>query len=417
MTLPPLKLQLHWLTSYPCALLNRDDNGDPKGLYYGGARRHRASDAAQKHAWKAAHGHPHALLDGFEASQQSQAMLRLRIAEPLVAEGHDPKRVIAVLETFLNALKGKKKQGDIPDDADTTGPENPLVVLDRKEGLRLGPREIEYLDRETRDLLRETAGGAAALRTAAQARLAEIRSALEAIPAAAGIDSALFGRHVFGDLATRMDSALNLAHLMTVHAANTEIDYKTTTDDLLGIKELGHSGAANVQQPRLSGGVFYGYLTVDIPTLIKNLSGADDAHAAQAPRDVAATLVERLIHLAATQGPRARVTQTASHARADFVLLELTTGCPRSLMKAFETPCTANLRDAARRLAQTITAEDAMHGVEALRACATTTDCAIPHAQPGSLAELAATAGRAVREPDRVAAALAPQPAEPIALW
>jgi CRISPR system Cascade subunit CasC len=45
-------LQLHLLTFFPPANLNRDDTGRPKTAVVGGATRLRLSSQAQKSAWR-----------------------------------------------------------------------------------------------------------------------------------------------------------------------------------------------------------------------------------------------------------------------------------------------------------------------------------------------------------------------------
>jgi CRISPR system Cascade subunit CasC len=45
-------IQLHILTAYPPANLNRDDTGKPKTAQFGGAERLRVSSQALKRAWR-----------------------------------------------------------------------------------------------------------------------------------------------------------------------------------------------------------------------------------------------------------------------------------------------------------------------------------------------------------------------------
>src|SRR5258708_35759054 len=51
-----LFVQLHLLTSYPAANLNRDDTGRPKTLFYGGAERIRISSQSLKRAIRTSRG-------------------------------------------------------------------------------------------------------------------------------------------------------------------------------------------------------------------------------------------------------------------------------------------------------------------------------------------------------------------------
>lgn len=45
-------IQLHLLTAYPAANLNRDDTGAPKTVVLGGATRLRISSQSLKRAWR-----------------------------------------------------------------------------------------------------------------------------------------------------------------------------------------------------------------------------------------------------------------------------------------------------------------------------------------------------------------------------
>jgi hypothetical protein len=99
------------------------------------------------------------------------------------------------------------------------------------------------------------------------------------------------------------------------------------------------------------------------------------------------------------------------------MLLEITEGANRQLSSAFRTPSAPEMNAAARQLADSLAAEDAMSGCQDLRAVAATRPVAIPGATPTSLPALAATAARAVREAEQVARAL-PRPAhDGLALW
>jgi CRISPR system Cascade subunit CasC len=54
MSIEPRFVQIHWLASYPGALLNRDDSGLAKRLPFGGATRTRVSSQCLKRHWRTA---------------------------------------------------------------------------------------------------------------------------------------------------------------------------------------------------------------------------------------------------------------------------------------------------------------------------------------------------------------------------
>jgi CRISPR system Cascade subunit CasC len=109
-----------------------------------------------------------------------------------------------------------------------------------------------------------------------------------------GLESALFGRFVTSDLLANTDAPIHVAHAMTVHAQENESDYFTVVDDIT--RESGASGSAGMFDVELTSGLYYGYVAVDVPLLIANLS--DDA-------TLAAKVAEHLVHLVASVTPGA----------------------------------------------------------------------------------------------------------------
>lgn len=72
----PRFLQIHTLTSYAAALLNRDDSGLAKRLPYGGALRTRISSQCLKRHWRMADDlHALANIDGAEAAFRSRELV------------------------------------------------------------------------------------------------------------------------------------------------------------------------------------------------------------------------------------------------------------------------------------------------------------------------------------------------------
>ena len=72
----PRFLQIHTLSAYTAALLNRDDSGLAKRLPYGGALRTRISSQCLKRHWRITKD-PHALhaIDGATAAYRSRELV------------------------------------------------------------------------------------------------------------------------------------------------------------------------------------------------------------------------------------------------------------------------------------------------------------------------------------------------------
>ena len=80
-------------------------------------------------------------------------------------------------------------------------------------------------------------------------------------------------------------------------------------------------------------------MVVDVPLLVSNLTGcrAED-WAGDQDRDLAARVVENLVHLVATVSPGAKKGSTAPYSWAELVLAEAGERQPRTLANAFRDP-------------------------------------------------------------------------------
>ena len=210
---------------------------------------------------------------------------------------------------------------------------------------------------------------------------------------AAGLESALFGRMVTSDPEANTDAAIHVAHAFTVHKEESESDYFTVVDDLRQA-DPSEAGTAGIFETELTSGLFYGYVVIDVPVLVANLG--DD-------RELAAKVVEHLLHFIATVSPGAKKGSTAPYAYAELMLVEAGKRQPRSLAGAFRNAVdlTSNdlLRSATTRLAEQLRQFDGAYGQTEQRAALCTADIDLPgiaHITP--LDDLAAWAATTVRE-------------------
>ena len=78
-------------------------------------------------------------------------------------------------------------------------------------------------------------------------------------------DIALFGRMVADDKAMNVDASCQVAHSISTHPLDTEVDYFTAVDDLKETDD--DAGAAMIDQVELNGSCHYRYLNIDIASL------------------------------------------------------------------------------------------------------------------------------------------------------
>ena len=207
-----------------------------------------------------------------------------------------------------------------------------------------------------------------------------------------GLVGALFGRMVTSDPGANIDAAIHVAHAFTVHEEETESDYFSVVDDLRRKDE--DAGAAYIGDAELTAGLFYGYVVVYVPGLESNLVGADS--------EMAAKVVEHLLHLIATVSPGAKLGSTAPYCHADLMLVEAGSSQPRSLANAFRKPTRAQVKDATQALANHLGKVDAAYGTREVRRFLSVEGCEIPAAERLNMDDLAAWAADAVRKGEAV---------------
>ena len=178
----------------------------------------------------------------------------------------------------------------------------------------------------------------------------------------AGLDSALFGRFMSGDPEARVNSAVHVAHALTVHEQNAETDYFSAMDELTTAE---HGGSGHLGASELTSGLFYSYVVVELPTLVENLVAVKEPRPEPADWTLAGKLVNHLINLMATVSPGAKLGSTAPYDYAKLVLVEAGSRQPRTLANAFLEPVAQNgdlLGGSMRAMHDYMTGMDAMYG-------------------------------------------------------
>lgn len=358
----PRFLQIHTLTTYPAALLNRDDSGLAKRMPYGGVLRTRISSQCLKRHWRIAED-PHALqaIDGASRAFRSRELVTNKVFGDL----HAPDAVVEKLEPeFQKAVYGDKG-----------------TSRSARQTLLLGEREIAWLQSEAKRLTDEAGGDAKQAETLAVAWRKDFRDNIKAMREVTtlpgGLTSALFGRMVTSDPEANITAPVHVAHAFTVHGEESESDYFTAVDDLAEDAP----GADTIQETELTSGLYYGFVVVDLNGLMDNLGPAAD--------ELAGPVLHNLVHLIAEVSPGAKLGSTAPYSRAGFMLLEAGDRQPRSLAEAFQTPADPEPKAASAALAAHLGALDAAYNTGEERRFLSLRDEQIDGATRGTLTELA----------------------------
>ena len=290
-------LQLHLLTFYPPANLNRDDTGRPKSATVGGVPRLRISSQALKRAWRTSPVFAERLR---EFRGQRTQRFGEEIERHLRGKGVPSERALQIARDIAQHF-GKLKPERDPAPARTEqlaflSPEEQTTALALADRIADG----EAIEPTVEQLLRHNDTAA---------------------------DIAMFGRMLADNPAYNREAAVQVAHAITTHRVTVEDDYYTAIDDLKTPEE--DAGAGFVGELGFGSGIFYLYACVDTGLLLRNLGGE---------RGLAADACAALAEAGATVSPKGKQPSFAARARAHYVLAEYGAAQPRTLAGAFIKP-------------------------------------------------------------------------------
>lgn len=306
-------INFHVLISHSPSCLNRDDMNMQKTAIFGGQRRVRISSQSLKRAMRKS---------DYYREKLGQPSIRTRelgkLQEKLLAELKDryPENIVIQALEWISGKEGLAKA---------------LV-----KGIAVAPWVVEEVAWFCKQIQQ---AGEDADKKKLQKRIEKDAAPLRAALASA-VDIALSGRMATSGLMTNMDSALAVAHAITTHPVDSDIDWFTAVDDLVEEEKQqrkvgdtgegkGEQGAGHLNSQEFSSGVFYRYASLNIRQLQENLGGAS--------RDKALKIAKHVLHMLATVVPTAKNQSTAPFNLADFVMVSFSDQ-PVSLANAFERP-------------------------------------------------------------------------------
>lgn len=288
-------LNVHVLRPVAAANPNRDDQGAPKTVTYGGTTRARLSSASQNRA---------ARVD-FEQNSPADQTFRSahtarRLAEQIAGTDTPSDELVDYLTRSINGLTAK---------AETTDAKDTLVWLEQAK--------IDQLAADAAANI--AAGGDTPL------NFDDLTQKTTALAVAA------FGRMFAARPDLQLEAAVSVAHAITTHTAATEIDYFTAVDDDPSAEQ--GRGAGHIGLKMLTSGIFYSYLLLDRPQLHRNWVGVESPDAA----DRVNTLWRSLLCTAPTG-----MTAKAPIGALPALVVVAEAAQPASLAAAFEKPVPAH---------------------------------------------------------------------------
>jgi CRISPR system Cascade subunit CasC len=309
-------IQLHLLTAYPPANLNRDDLGSPKTAKMGGYDRLRVSSQCLKRTWRTSDNFKQSMADHIGKRTKEMG---LKVYEHFKKKGVNHKEAIewskSIAGVFGNLKTLSKKEKESLNKLNEDERQN-------KELIELEIEQLVFFDTEEEKSIFELADivvdrGIAPL----EKELELLRKKMNAV------DVALFGRMLASKRKYNIEAACQVAHAISVHPIVIEDDYFTAVDDLNYKSD--DMGAAHIGETRFAAGLFYSYICINRELLVENLGGDDE---------IAIKAIKALTEAAVKVAPQGKQNSFGSRAYASYVLAEKGDQQPRSLSVAYLKP-------------------------------------------------------------------------------
>ena len=344
----PRNIEITFLAPYSSVLLNRGQNNMAKQIQFGGANRTRVSSQAQKQRW-AKNEDPNSIYNvlGAQRDYRSREIVTDQVMPGLAGLGHSPELLNEVAKTIQVGVYGKN------------GAER-----HNRPSMLLGLPEIQYIVMRVDGVLRENPDAEDAKKAVAAMFAREKANILvmnEMTQGNQGARAALFGRFITSFDEANIDSAVSVAHAMSTHSQENEMDHFGTVDDLNDERQV--SGSAYMGESELTSCILAGYVVVDVPQLVQNHEAVDRRRWLDVDRERSAQSVRNLIMTIATVSIGAKKGSTAPFGHAGLVLVEAGEWQPRNLQEAFRHPVeSAQMEDTAAALSDYISSLDRCYG-------------------------------------------------------
>ena len=244
-------VELHLIQNFAPSNLNRDDTNNPKDCEFGGHRRARISSQAFKRAIR----REPVFADTTKAENGERSKWVTRpIKEALEKAGKPSEQATAVSSALVAAYFSKMDK--------TPGKTSVLIYFTQEE-----------VDAIAKGLLDNWEAAVAA--SAKGNTLVDLVKSLEkeTKDRTSAPDIALFGRMLAEKPTLNIDAACQVAHAISTHRVNMEMDFYTAVDELQTVDEDEGAGAGMMGFTNFNSSCFYRYACIDFGQLVTNLGG------------------------------------------------------------------------------------------------------------------------------------------------
>lgn len=311
-------IETHVIQNFAPSCLNRDDTNTPKDCVFGGVRRARISSQCIKRALRT---HVKEYSDMSDSLGVRTKSIQGKLLEKLPMDGRSEEDAIKAISTALSTQKLSVK-------------ENKTEYV-----LFLGNNEIDQLaeavNKHWDELLaaeEPEEGKGKKKKTKKKDVPKDVQGAFDEIfKGQKAADVSMFGRMLADNPILNVDAACQVAHAISTHKVEQEMDFYTAVDDL---QPDGETGADMMGVVEYNSACFYRYAVIHWEQLLKNLEG--DVELAQAT-------VEAFLKALPEAIPTGKQNSFAAHNPPSFVYAVVRDqNAPWSLANAFEAPVRPN---------------------------------------------------------------------------
>lgn len=295
-------IEFHAIQNFAPSNLNRDDTNNPKDCVFGNVRRARISSQCLKRSIRF---EPSFAEETKVPAAQRTKLILPEIRAELINLGLSEEEASTKASEFVEKYCGK---------LDSKNPDKTAVLLftcqqEIKEIAEGITTETDI--KKFADIYAKKNSG----RTSAP-------------------DIALYGRMLADRPEANVDAACQVAHAISTHAVNMDMDFFTAIDDLQPDAE---SGAGMMGVVGFNSACFYRYACVDFDQLVKNLSG---------DRELAEKTLRAFLHASVNAIPSGKQNSFAANNPPSFLMTVVRENAPCvSLANAFEMPVRPKARE------------------------------------------------------------------------
>lgn len=336
-------IQLHLLTSYAPANINRDDLGRPKTAKMGSVDRLRISSQCLKRAWRTSDVF-NSYINGSLGirTRRMGRFIRASILSGISIEEIIKKQSIQEIESrnwteeeiknatqiafqiskiFVDTIS-KKTEDESDEDNENESKSKKKGKKEKESNISINTLESEQIVFYTPEEIDKIQRLINQKRIPLEEELSNLTS-----KKCSAVDVAMFGRMLASSPKSNIEASVQVAHAITVNRVIVEDDYFTAVDDL-NVSDQ-DNGSAHINESGFGSGVFYTYICINRTLLEENLGGN---------KDLAGKAIQALTHAAATVSPSGKQNSYASRAYAHYILAEKGKQQPRQLSSAFLKP-------------------------------------------------------------------------------